>query len=52
MRAYIDNQPVANSSSNSLQASVAMAAGSHHLAVNAWDTNGKVYQKIISFSVH
>lgn len=52
MKAYIDSRLVASSSSNSLQASVATSTGNHSLAVNAWDSSGKVHQKIIGFAVH
>jgi Bacterial Ig domain len=52
MKAYIDGKLVASSATNTLNASVAKAVGTHKLTVNAWDSIGKLYQSIISFNVH
>jgi hypothetical protein len=51
MKAYLDGQQVASSTSASLKGSVAATAGLHNLTVNAWDTGGKVYQSKMSFTV-
>lgn len=51
MKAYLDGVPVASSTNNTLDASVARSSGAHRLTVNAWDTNGKVYQTSLTFSV-
>ena len=51
MKAYIDGTQVASSTASSLNASVAKAAGSHNLTVNAWDSSGKLYQAKATFTV-
>jgi hypothetical protein len=51
MKAYIDGTQVADSSMNTLDASVQTTAGTHTLTVNAWDPNDKVYQRIVKFNV-
>src|ERR1041384_2207984 len=51
MKAYIDGSQVSATDTNTLNASVARAAGNHQLAVNAWDVNGVVYQTIVNFTV-
>jgi hypothetical protein len=51
MKAYIDGKQVASSTTNTLKASVAKAAGSHKLTVNAWDSAGKLYQATATFIV-
>ena len=51
MKAYIDGNQVASADNNTLNAAVAKVAGTHQLAVNAWDPNGKVYQTIVNFTV-
>lgn len=51
MKAYIDGKRVAESSINTLDASVPTEPGRHLLAVNAWDTNDKVYQSTVVFTV-
>ena len=52
MKAYIDGKQVAFSSTNTLNASVGELVGSHKLTVNAWDSVGKLYQAIATFTVH
>jgi hypothetical protein len=49
MKGYIDNQQVAASATNTLNASVLTSPGKHTLAVNAWDSNDKVYQSRTTF---
>lgn len=51
MKAYIDGSQVAATDTNTLGASVSKAAGNHQLAVNAWDSNDKVYQTFVNFTV-
>jgi VCBS repeat protein/Big-like domain-containing protein len=51
MKAYIDGSQVASADTNTLNASISKAAGSHQLAVNAWDVNGLVRQTIVNFTV-
>ncbi len=51
MKAYLDSQQVAASSSGSLTASVTAGSGSHSLVVNAWDSAGVLYQAKETFSV-
>jgi hypothetical protein len=51
MKAYIDGKLVADSSMNTLDASVRTKAGKHILTVNARDPNDKVYQSIVRFNV-
>jgi hypothetical protein len=52
MKAYIDGKQVASSVNNMLNASVPEPAGKHTLTVNAWDSVGKLYQFIETFTVH
>jgi hypothetical protein len=52
MKAYIDGKQAAASGNNMLNASIAKAAGRHTLTVNAWDSAGKLYQRIETFAVH
>jgi hypothetical protein len=51
MKAYIDGSQVSSTNTNTMNSSVAEAAGNHQLAVNAWDVNGVVYQTIVNFIV-
>jgi hypothetical protein len=51
MRGYLDNTQVAASSSGSLSASVAAAAGTHTLVVNAWESTGTLHTTSVSFTV-
>jgi hypothetical protein len=51
MKAYIDGTQVSANDTNTLNSSVAKSVGTHQLAVNAWDPNGKVYQTIVNFTV-
>lgn len=51
MKAYIDGTQVAATDNNTLNAAISKAAGTHQLAVNAWDPNDKVYQTIVNFTV-
>jgi hypothetical protein len=43
MKAYIDGEQIASSTSASLNVSVATAAGTHTLNVNAWNSAGTVF---------
>ncbi len=51
IKAYIDGTQVSATETNTMKSSVAKAAGNHQLAVNAWDSNDKVYQTIVNFTV-
>ncbi len=51
MKAYIDGSQIAANNTNTLNTSVAKSAGTHQLAVNAWDINGAVHQTIVNFTV-
>jgi hypothetical protein len=51
IKAYIDGTQVAATDTNTMRTSVAKATGNHQLAVNAWDSNDKVYQTIVNFAV-
>jgi hypothetical protein len=51
MKAYIDGTQVSATQTNTMRSSVSKAAGTHQLAVNAWDSNDKVYQTIVNFTV-
>jgi hypothetical protein len=51
IKAYIDGTQVAATETNTMRTSVANASGNHQLAVNAWDSNDKVYQTIVNFTV-
>jgi hypothetical protein len=51
IKAYIDGTQVAATETNTMRTSVPKAAGNHQLAVNAWDSNDKVYQTIVNFTV-
>jgi hypothetical protein len=51
MKAYIDGKQVAASSSGTITGSAAEAVGSHKLVVNAWNTAGKLFQSIVTFTV-
>lgn len=51
IKAYIDGTQLASTETNTMRTSVAKAAGSHQLAVNAWDSNDTVYQTIVNFTV-
>jgi hypothetical protein len=52
MKAYIDSQLVASSTSGTLSGSATEAAGTHNLTVNAWNTAGKLFQSTATFTVH
>jgi FG-GAP-like repeat len=51
MKAYIDGTQVSATQTNTMRSSVSKTAGNHQLAVNAWDSNDKVYQTIVNFTV-
>jgi acid phosphatase len=51
MRIYLDNVSVYLSHSASLDASLPVAAGSHKLVVQAWDSAGAVYKTTVSVTV-
>ena len=51
MKALIDNNPVADSVMNTLDAAVSVVSGRHILTVTASDPNGKVYQNTVTFHV-
>jgi len=51
MKAYIDGRQIASSGNNMLNASATEAAGAHKLTINAWDSSGKLYQSIETFTV-
>lgn len=51
MKALIDNNPVATSDMNTLDADVPVQRGRHVLTVSASDPNGNVYQNSVTFNV-
>ncbi len=51
MKAYLDYNQVASSSSGTLTATASAGSGSHSLIVNAWDSAGNLYQTKETFSV-
>jgi hypothetical protein len=51
MKAFIDNNPVADSVMNTLDAAIPVAKGRHVLTVSASDPNGNVYQSRVAFHV-
>jgi hypothetical protein len=52
MKAYIDGKLVASSSSATISGSAAAAVGKHTLTVNAWNTAGKLFQSVATFTVN
>jgi hypothetical protein len=52
MKAYIDGKQVAASTSGAISGSAAEAVGTHNLTVNAWNTVGKLFQSVVTFTVH
>jgi hypothetical protein len=52
MKAYIDSNLVASSTSGTLTGSATEAVGTHNLTVNAWNTAGKLFQSTATFTVH
>ena len=52
MKAYIDSKQVASSVDNMLNASIPEALGKHTLTINAWDSGGKLYQIVETFTAH
>jgi hypothetical protein len=52
MKAYIDGKQVASSVDNMLNASIPEALGKHTLTINAWDSGGKLYQIVETFTAH
>lgn len=51
MKAYIDGKQVAFSGNNMLNASVAKGLGRHTVTINAWDSGGKLYQRVETFTI-
>lgn len=51
MRIYVDSVSVYLVSASSLNASVAMSAGSHSVIVQAWDSTGAVYKTPLTLTV-
>ncbi|HEX4604731.1 MAG TPA: FG-GAP-like repeat-containing protein [Candidatus Angelobacter sp.] len=52
MKAYIDGNQVAASTSGTITGSATEAVGNHTLTVNAWNTAGKLFQSVVTFTVH
>lgn len=51
MKIYVDGSQKAQSSSNTIQASVSLAAGQHSITVRAWDATGAWVDKTIFITV-
>ncbi len=51
MAIYVDNVSVYTNSSNSIDTLVSMAAGSHTVVVQAWDSSGAVFKSQITITV-
>jgi len=51
MRIYVDNLSVYLVSASSLNTSVTMAAGTHNVVVQAWDSTGAVFKMPLSLTV-
>jgi len=51
MRIYIDNVSVYHTTSASLDTSLAVATGSHHVVVQAWDSTGAVFKNARTITV-
>ncbi|HEY2497282.1 MAG TPA: VCBS repeat-containing protein [Candidatus Angelobacter sp.] len=51
IKAYFNGTQVASSETNTLNFTLAEPPGNYQLAANAWDSNDKVYQTIVNFTV-
>ena len=51
MRIYIDNVSAYLTKASSLDASLAIAAGTHHVVVQAWNSGGTVYKTPLTITV-
>ena len=51
IKAYFNGTQVASSETNTLNFSIVEPPGNYQLAANAWDSNDKVYQTIVNFTV-
>ena len=51
MRIYVDNVDVYDIAANRIDTSVSMAAGSHNIVVQAWDSKGTVFKAPITITV-
>jgi hypothetical protein len=51
IKAYFNGTQVASSETNTLNFTIVEPPGSYQLAANAWDSNDKVYQTIVNFTV-
>jgi hypothetical protein len=51
MRIYVDNIDVYDIAANRIDTSVSMAAGSHNIVVQAWDSKGTVFKAPITITV-
>lgn len=52
MRIYVDNVSQYLTNSSSLNTSLSLAAGSHYVVVQAWDSTGTVYKTPLTISVN
>ncbi|HEY2361075.1 MAG TPA: VCBS repeat-containing protein [Candidatus Angelobacter sp.] len=51
IKAYFNGTQVASSETNTLNFTIVEPPGNYQLAANAWDSNDKVYQTIVNFTV-
>ena len=51
IKAYFNGTLVSSSETNTLNFSIVEPPGNYQLAANAWDSNDKVYQTIVNFTV-
>ena len=51
IKAYFNGTQVASSETNTLNFTIVEPPGNYQLAANAWDSNDKVYQTIMNFTV-
>jgi hypothetical protein len=51
MKLYVDSVTKGSSSTNSLNVSVPLAAGSHYVVIRAWDSSGYYFSSSLTFTV-
>jgi hypothetical protein len=51
MKLYVDSVTKGSSSTNSLNVSVPLAAGSHNAVIRAWDSSGFYFSSSVTFIV-
>lgn len=52
MRIYVDNVSKYLGSTSTIDTSLSLAAGTHNLVVQAWDSSGAVFKKAETITVH